>query len=665
MKRSTKIMMLAAALALCLVLTGCYQAPDDVNNGGATNGGDILPFPTLAPTATVTMTPDTVTVETPDPASQGQNIFPVATATPTPAPDGTNNWNNWGNTGTGTGTGTGTAPTAVPTGGTIVFATADPSATNGAGTGVIQTVTGTPTLLAPTTPAVATPSPTPLTMRLGFTGEAVRTVQRRLKELGYYTGSIDGDFGAATDKAIKEFQKANGLTADGKVGEQTLKKLNDKNAKTYKQAHATAVPKNYSTAKPTARPTATPNLTREYYLRLGNTGSRVETLQRRLIELGWLSGKVTGSFDLATETALRAFQDATSGIYTDGVAGPATLRALYSSGAARSKTPAAANAVATLEFGSEGSEVVRLQQRLQALGYLAGNADGKFGVATQAAVMAFQRNNNLTADGKAGSATQSKLYGGTSNRASGNAANISSNNSGGRDTSGIASTGYETLQFGSEGDAVRRLQNKLQSLGYSPGYTDGKFGASTEAAVMAFQSNNNLTVDGKAGPATQRRLYGTSANSAVTYSSLREGDRGEAVRNLQYTLYELGYYDGSIDGIYGATTSDAVRAFQIMNKLEKVDGIAGSKTMAVLYSSGARAATTPADQYSTVRPGDTGEAVVEIQEVLNEFGFLGGVTITGTYDDATKKAVEEFQKNNSLKVDGICGPETLSVLFGY
>ena len=182
---------------------------------------------------------------------------------------------------------------------------------------------------------------------------------------------------------------------------------------------------------------------------------------------------------------------------------------------------------------------------------------------------------------------------------------------------------------------------------------------------MAFQSNNNLTVDGKAGPATQRRLYGTSANSAVTYSSLREGDRGEAVRNLQYTLYELGYYDGSIDGIYGATTADAVRAFQIMNKLEKVDGVAGSKTMGVLYSSSAKAATTPEDQYATVRPGDTGETVVEIQEMLNEFGFLGGVTVTGVYDDATKKAVEEFQQNNNLEVDGICGSETLSVLFGY
>ena len=68
----------------------------------------------------------------------------------------------------------------------------------------------------------------------------MRTVQRKLKELGYYTGSVDGDFGAETEKAVKAFQKANGLSADGKVGEQTLKKLNDKNAKTAKQANATA-----------------------------------------------------------------------------------------------------------------------------------------------------------------------------------------------------------------------------------------------------------------------------------------------------------------------------------------------------------------------------------------------------------------------------------------
>ena len=658
MKRNGKIIILALALALCLLLTGCYMAPDDVNNGGETSTANNLPFQTLQPTATVTFTPDTITVETPDP--NNQNVFPSSpTATPTPDQGGNNTWNNWGST-DNPGQVT---PTPVPTGGTIVFTdeTPVPGTEN-----TIQTVTESPTL-APTTIAPITPTPTPLSMRLGYTGEAVRTVQRKLKELGYYTGSIDGDFGAETEKAVKAFQKANGLTADGKVGEKTLAKLNDPKAKTYKQANATPTPK--PTAKPTAtkkvtatpRPTSTPNLSKDYYLRLGTTGKKVETLQRRLIELGWLSGKVTGTFDEATEAAVKAFQDRTAGIYTDGVAGPATLRKLYSSDAARSSKPAAVNAVETLEYGSEGAAVTKLQQKLKDLGYLAGAADGKFGTATEAAVMAFQKNNNLTADGKAGTATQNKLYSGSANRASGNAAKI--NNAGGRDTTGIASTGYETLEFGSTGPAVQKLQNKLKSLGYTPGYTDGKFGASTEAAVMAFQANNNLTVDGKAGPATQRVLYGTNPKSTVTYSTLREGDQSEAVRNMQYTLYELGYYDAAVDGVYGQSTADAVRAFQIGNGITPVDGVAGNTTLSKMYSSSAKAATSPSDQYDTVRPGEAGEVVVEIQDCLVQFGYME--VVNGIYDDVTEAAVRAFQQAHNLKVDGICGDETLKILFGY
>ena len=61
----------------------------------------------------------------------------------------------------------------------------------------------------------------------------------------------------------------------------------------------------------------------------------METLQRRLIELGWLSGSVTGTYDERTAAAVSAFQKKTSGLWEDGIAGPDTLRALYSSGAAR------------------------------------------------------------------------------------------------------------------------------------------------------------------------------------------------------------------------------------------------------------------------------------------------------------------------------------------
>ena len=662
MKRNAKMIALAAVLALCLMMTGCYVAPeDDVNKGGETNAGNNLPFQTLQPTATVTMTPDTIAVETPNTnqGQQGQNIFPeTPTATPTSGSGG--NWSDWGNTGDPNAS---AAPTEIPTGGTIVFVTPTPApGTTDSG---IQTVTGSPSVAAPTTAAPLTPTPTPKSMRLGFQGDAVRTVQKKLKELGYYTGSIDGDFGKETDKAVKAFQKANGLTPDGKVGEQTLKKLNDKNAKTAKQANATAKPK----ATATPRATATPNLQKEYYLRLGSSGAKVETLQRRLIELGWLSGKVTGNFDAATEAAVIAFQDRMTGLWSDGVAGPETLRALYSSSAARTSKPAAVNSAETLQFGSEGSAVTKLQKKLQDLGYLAGYADGKFGVETQAAVIAFQKNNNLTADGKAGTATQNKLYSGTANRAGGNAVKISGNNNSGRDTEGIASTGYETLEYGSTGDAVRKLQNRLDALGYKPGYTDGKFGATTEAAVMAFQANNNLTVDGKAGPATQRVLYGSAKKSNVAYSTLRPDDRSDAVRNMQYTLYELGYYDGAIDGIYGQTTSDAVRSFQIENGLKPVDGIAGNDTLSKLYSSSAIPATKAGDLYETVRPGDAGDVVVQIQDVLVSYGYLAPGNINGTYDAATEAAVRAFQEANKakygLKVDGICGSQTLSVLFGY
>ena len=83
MNKTIRRAALAAALALCLFLTGCYNPPDDVNTGNPTGTGNALPFQTLAPTETVVTTPDTIVIET-------QNIFGgetsrIDTATATPA----------------------------------------------------------------------------------------------------------------------------------------------------------------------------------------------------------------------------------------------------------------------------------------------------------------------------------------------------------------------------------------------------------------------------------------------------------------------------------------------------------------------------------------------------------------------------------------------------
>ena len=653
MKRILKIIALVGALALCLLLSGCYQPPDEVNNGQPAGAVTTSFFNTLAPTATVAITPDNIVV------IETQNIFGgqnngQATPTPTPANGG---WGNWG---------TAQTPTPGPSSEIIFFNSPTPTG----GMAPIEVVTTSPPTPTPTSVPV-TPTPTPKSLQRGFTGsEAVRAVQRRLKELGYYKGSADGDFGPATEAAVKAFQKANGLTDDGKVGEKTLARLNANNAVSAKEAKATATPKN--TQKPTKkvtntpRPTATPNLEKDYYLTVGSKGKKVETLQRRLIELGWLKGSVTGTYDETTAAAVSAFQSKTKDLWEDGIAGPDTLRALYSSGAKRGSNPVS-NSTETLEFGSEGSEVKKLQQKLKDLGYLSGSADGKFGVATEAAVIAFQKNNNLTADGKAGTATQNKLYSGTAKKSTGTQAKLDSGSNGsggnasGRDTSDISSTGYITLERGSSGDQVRTLQKRLKELSYYSGSTDGNYGESTMAAVMAFQLRNNLTVDGKAGPATQRVLYGSKAN--ITYPSMRQGEEGSSVKNLQYTLYELGYYDGAIDGKYGQTTADAVRAFQIQNDITPVDGVAGSKTLSKMYSSDAVAATVANVNYETAKSGDKGDLVVQIQDCLVQQGYLE--SITGVYDSATVAAVKAFQEANGLTADGKCGPVTQQVLFGY
>ena len=128
--------------------------------------------------------------------------------------------------------------------------------------------------------------------------------------------------------------------------------------------------------------------------------------------------------------------------------------------------------------------------------------------------------------------------------------------------------GYPVLRVGSTGSDVSDLQARLTELGYYTGTIDGKYSTGTQSAVTEFQSRNGLTADGIAGRATQDKLYSASAQpktvSASTtesgYTLLKEGASGLEVRKLQGRLAELGYYAGGVDGIYGSTTTSAVKA---------------------------------------------------------------------------------------------------------
>ena len=68
-----------------------------------------------------------------------------------------------------------------------------------------------------------------------------------------------------------------------------------------------------------------------------------------------------------------------------------------------------ARGATVLEVGSRGSDVIKVQNRLIQWGYLSGTADGRYGEATRNAVIRFQRNNGLTADGRVGASTAAAM----------------------------------------------------------------------------------------------------------------------------------------------------------------------------------------------------------------------------------------------------------------
>lgn len=66
--------------------------------------------------------------------------------------------------------------------------------------------------------------------KYGLNQEKIRTIQQKLKNWGYYNGEVDGIYGAETTAAVKYFQRKNGLTVDGIVGERTAEKLGLQNS---------------------------------------------------------------------------------------------------------------------------------------------------------------------------------------------------------------------------------------------------------------------------------------------------------------------------------------------------------------------------------------------------------------------------------------------------
>ena len=141
-------------------------------------------------------------------------------------------------------------------------------------------------------------------------------------------------------------------------------------------------------------------------------------------------------------------------------------------------------------------------------------------------------------------------------------------------------------------------------------------------------------------------------------AALRQGDRGEAVRDLHQRLVGAGH-DTSADepGGFGAATERSVRAFQEERGL-RVDGVVGRQTWSALVESG----YSLGDRLLYLRrPMVRGDDVADLQHRLNALGFDAGRE-DGILGGDTHAAVVEFQTAVGLAGDAICGATTIAAL---
>ena len=166
----------------------------------------------------------------------------------------------------------------------------------------------------------------------------------------------------------------------------------------------------------------------------------------------------------------------------------------------------------------------------------------------------------------------------------------------------------QLIRVGSRGDDVQRIQRCLNSVNNAGLATDGIFGPLTQAAVMNFQRSRGLNPDGIVGPLTWGALmpacYGEQTMGEYPGFLIREGARGDYVRQIQTCLNRVNNAGLVTDGVFGPLTRGAVVNYQRANGLSP-DGIVGSITWGHLSNRcGAATAAVISQSRSVVETDD-------------------------------------------------------------
>ena len=216
------------------------------------------------------------------------------------------------------------------------------------------------------------------TLEKGSASNDVLVMQRKLKELGYFSGEPDAIFDDATRQAVESFQMVNGLPITGVADGSTLMRLMADSPITW------------------------PAFLTEMSAAEGDTGLNVYVLQRKLSQMGYYTGSFSASFGDLTRQAVLDFQQ-DNGIETSGQADPATWAAIYS------RSSGASSRADVMQLGDYGESVLSVQKRLNELGFFDHEINGEFGYTTETAIRLFQMAIGNAPTGTLDADTQSRL----------------------------------------------------------------------------------------------------------------------------------------------------------------------------------------------------------------------------------------------------------------
>lgn len=315
-----------------------------------------------------------------------------------------------------------------------------------------------------------------------------------------------------------------------------------------------------------------------------------------------------------------------------------------------------------LQIGDEDAWVTELQEKLIELGYLKPPATGYYGTNTQSAVVSYQRDHGLSADGKAGPITRQSILGDAYTPITGPRDEVPGPSAQPSEEVPADAPSAEPTQPGDEIAA-----SPEPTVEPEPGSEPAVSPEPTEPAASAEPGESQEPADPAASepplsepsddPAAESSeppAEPSASAAPVEADALKLGDRGDAVSDLQRRLKELEYYDYSqITGYFGPVTEESVKKFERTNSLE-LDGVMSAQEIELLNSEEVK--------FYTMFPGDQGDDIYAMQERLIALEYMDPEA-TGYYGTATTLAVRLFQETNGLVADGTAGKETRALLY--